>query len=140
MEDKENLKGVPTMSYRKKPKPPPFDRRRRGGGAPWKPIAKPPPDRYPRLAGVSPTKPSSDEAFKREESSFERLRRKSLSDERFKGKFIAVLDGKLVGCDEDDSKLAKRIYDTYGYRPIYIDKVTETRRTIEFPSPELDRK
>jgi len=83
---------------------------------------------------------SDDEAFRKEEEAFERLKLKCLSDERYRGKFIAVLGGKIVDSDEDDRKLAKRVYDSHGYRPIYIGKVTETKRIVELPSPELHKK
>jgi len=85
-----------------------------------------------------PLRISDDEAFRREEKSFERLKRKCLSDERYKGKFIAVLGGKIVDVDDDDCRLAKRVYDRFGYRPVYIGKVTETRRIVEIPSPMLE--
>jgi hypothetical protein len=82
----------------------------------------------------------SGDGFEKEKLAFERLKQNCLRDKRFKGKFIAVLNGKIVDCDEDDRRLAKRVYDRHGYRTIFIGKVTEVQRTVEFPSPELAEK
>jgi hypothetical protein len=142
MRNEENLanKEVRQMRYKKEAKKSYGLRRPKRAGAPKLSGRKPPTGEpsYPKV--VSAPTISNDEAFKRDEIAFKKLKQKYVSDERFRGKFIAVLDGKLVDCDEDDRKLAKRVYDCYGYRPIYIGKVTEKRRIVDLPSPELGRK
>jgi hypothetical protein len=63
---------------------------------------------------------------------------KALSQmEEYKGKFVAMLRGEIIDHDEDNRKLAKRVYEKFGYIPIYIDKVEKKERIIEIPSPEL---
>lgn len=126
------------MTYRKKRKEQYKPKRRNGIRAHTKVPWKRHPDDAPSVSRAEnrPLRVSEDEAFSREEQSFERLKRKCLRNEQIRGKFIAVLDGRIVGIDENDRKLAKRVYDSHGYRPIYIGKVTETRRIVEIPSPE----
>jgi hypothetical protein len=63
---------------------------------------------------------------------------KALSQmEEYKGKFVAILRGEIIDHDEDNRKLAKRVYEKFGYIPIYIDKVEKKEQIIEIPSPEL---
>ena len=59
--------------------------------------------------------------------------------EDYKGKFVAVFKGKVVGSDESIQKLAKKVYKKYGYIPLYVQKVGE-RRSIRMPSPRIKRK
>jgi hypothetical protein len=51
-----------------------------------------------------------------------------LADMRYAGKYVAVLDGKLIDSDDDRVRLAKRVYDKYGYRQIYMSKVEREER------------
>lgn len=56
---------------------------------------------------------------------------------KYKGKYIAILDNKVVGSDKDFSKLAQRIYKKYGYRTIYMPLVEAKRKTVRIPSPRI---
>jgi hypothetical protein len=42
----------------------------------------------------------------------------------YEGKYVAILNGKIVDCDEDKHALATRLYDKFGYQPIYVQLVT----------------
>jgi hypothetical protein len=42
----------------------------------------------------------------------------------YEGKYVAILNGKVVDCDEDKHALAKRLYRRFGYQPIYVQLVT----------------
>jgi Family of unknown function (DUF5678) len=42
----------------------------------------------------------------------------------YEGKYVAILNGKVVDCDEDKRALAKRLYRQYGYQPMYVQFVT----------------
>jgi hypothetical protein len=66
------------------------------------------------------------------------MREKLMSDQRFMGKYVAVLHGQIVDSDTNKAVLAKRVYETHGYVPIYITQVTDqpTKR-LENPSPEI---
>lgn len=76
------------------------------------------------------------EAFERERQAFLRIKDSLLDDPEFRGRFVAIYEGNIVGQDEDNRELAKRVYSRYGYVPIYIGKIERERRVIEMPSPE----
>jgi len=77
--------------------------------------------------------------FEAERDAFQNMRRELLSDRKYRGKFVAVLNGSVVDFDADKVALVKRTYEKYGYAPIYVDKVDQERRRAEIPSPELRR-
>ena len=72
-----------------------------------------------------------------EREAFLKIRDKLIKDPKYKGKYIAVFRGNIVGYDKDKGRLARRVYKKYGYIPIYIGKVTLKERLVEIPSPEL---
>lgn len=71
-------------------------------------------------------------------AAFERIKPELLKTH--KGKQVAILNGELVDFDEDKRSLAKRVYARYGYRPILMTKVCETRRVYTIDSPEMMRR
>jgi hypothetical protein len=74
-----------------------------------------------------------------EREAFSRLKEKLIQDPNYNGKYVAILHGSIIGCDEDKGRLARTVYQSHGYIPIYIDKVSPTERIVEAPSPELIR-
>jgi len=70
-------------------------------------------------------------------ASFLQARNDLIRDPRYNGKYVAVLQGAVVDCDEDKRRLARRVYERHGYIPIYIDMVAPSERRVEIPSPEL---
>lgn len=56
---------------------------------------------------------------------------------RYKNKYIAILNNKVVGSDKDFSRLAERIYKKFGYQTIYIPFVSEQKRIVKIPSPRI---
>jgi len=56
---------------------------------------------------------------------------------KYKGKYIAILNNKIVGFDKDFSKLAERIYKKFGYQTIFMPFVTEQERVVRIPSPRI---
>ncbi|MEM2926583.1 MAG: hypothetical protein QXO94_03875 [Candidatus Bathyarchaeia archaeon] len=72
-----------------------------------------------------------------ERDAFCKMKNKLIQDPNYNGKYVAVFQGNIIGSDEDKGKLAKNVYERYGYIPIYIDKVALGERRIEVPSPEL---
>jgi len=44
--------------------------------------------------------------------------------EKYEGKYVAILNGKVVGSDADKRALAQRLYREVGYQPIYVQLVT----------------
>lgn len=78
--------------------------------------------------------------FEAEKDAFQDMRRELLSNQKYRGKFVAVLNNSAVDFDADKIALVKRAYKKYGYAPIYVDKVDQERRHAEILSPELRRK
>lgn len=75
-----------------------------------------------------------------EREKFLKMLSELVQDPKYKGKYVAIFQGSIVGCDEDKGKLAKAVYEKYGYVPIYIGMVTMGERRVEVPSPELTRR
>lgn len=78
------------------------------------------------------TRTESDETFERERTAFERLKPKLLKTHR--GKFVAVVNEQVVDVDTDRVKLVLRVYDRFGYRPIYVQLVEEHLPRRRLPS------
>ncbi|MFB0560357.1 MAG: DUF5678 domain-containing protein [Candidatus Lokiarchaeia archaeon] len=60
-----------------------------------------------------------------------------MKDEKYRDKWVAILNGKLIDFDEDGSALAKRVYEKYGYETILIEGVVEKEKPLRFPSPKF---
>ena len=75
-----------------------------------------------------------------EREAFSKIKDELVRDPKYNGKYVAVLRGAIVGCDEDKGKLAQSVYEKHGYIPIYIDRVAPTERHVEIPSPEMLRR
>jgi len=78
----------------------------------------------------------SIKSFERERDTFFKIRNDLLKDNKYAGKYVAILNGKVVGSDENKSSLAKRVYEKHGYVPIYMEKLSKKKRVRELPSPE----
>ncbi|MCQ5363342.1 MAG: hypothetical protein NO482_08095 [Candidatus Methanomethylicia archaeon] len=72
-----------------------------------------------------------------EREAFLKIRDKLVQDPNYNGKYVAILQGAIVGCDEEKGRLAENVYRKYGYIPIYIDRVAPDERRLEIPSPEM---
>jgi len=68
-----------------------------------------------------------------ERETFLKIRDKLMQDPNYNGKYVAILQGAIVGCDEEKEKLAESVYTKYGYVPIYIDKVAPSEKRLEIP-------
>jgi predicted RNase H-like HicB family nuclease len=53
----------------------------------------------------------------------------------YEGKYVAIIDGKVVDSDEDGVALPLRVYKKYGYKAIYMPKVERERRIVHIPTP-----
>jgi hypothetical protein len=76
--------------------------------------------------------------FEAEKSAFERLEPGLMAT--YKGKYVAIRNGQVVGSDEDKMTLIGRVYDTFGYGPVYIHKVGEPLRVTKIMSPRVARR
>jgi hypothetical protein len=45
--------------------------------------------------------------------------------QRYRGQYVAFEDGQVLDHDSDDRAMADRVYQTYGYRDILMQWVTE---------------
>jgi hypothetical protein len=78
----------------------------------------------------------SKRIFAGDKKAFEQMLPRLLEDTRYRGKYVAVVDGELADSDSDEAAMVMRVYRKYGYRPIYEGKVAEEKEYVEFPSPE----
>jgi len=56
---------------------------------------------------------------------------------KYKGRYIAILNNKVIGSDKDFSRLAQRIYKKYGYQTIYMPFVNTREKVVRIPSPRI---
>ena len=56
---------------------------------------------------------------------------------KYKGKYIAILNNKIIGSGKDFSKLAERMYKKFGYQTIYMPFVSTQKRVVRIPSPRV---
>jgi len=64
-----------------------------------------------------------DELLWPDRKAFLGMKNSLLADPKYAGKYVAILDSKLIDSDDDQGRLAKRVYGKYGYRRIYMSKV-----------------
>ncbi len=74
--------------------------------------------------------------FEDERAAFYRLKDRLL--DRYKGQYVAILDGQVVDSGTDPVELVMRVYRQFGYDvPVYVGLVSEEPEIVEFPSPEI---
>ncbi len=56
---------------------------------------------------------------------------------RYKGRFVAMYQGRVIGYDRDDEELGRRMYEKFGEVPFYVAKVVQPPTISEVPSPEV---
>jgi len=76
-------------------------------------------------------------AFRREEEYFRKRKMELLADERYRGKFVAIVHQKIVAVGNDPRELSRVIDEKYGNVPAYIGKVTDKEEIVEIPLSEL---
>ena len=83
-------------------------------------------------APVLTPRPSKNEKWEREHAAFLELLPDLLQTHR--GKFVAVHEGHVVDSGDDKIALALRVYEKYGYIPIYVGQVTVAPIVCRMPS------
>jgi len=76
-----------------------------------------------------------DPSFFEEEKAF--LKIKESLYKKYKRKYVAVKNGKVIDSDENSSELAKRVYRKFK-PPIYIDKIIAEEDISYLLSPKTD--
>jgi uncharacterized protein DUF5678 len=66
-------------------------------------------------------KGAQDDRFAAERQAFWSLHSQLL--EKYEGKYVAILNGKVVDSDADKRALAQRLYREFGYQPVYVQLV-----------------
>jgi len=74
-----------------------------------------------------------------EREAFLKIRDKLVQNPNYNGKYVAILQGAIVGCDEEKERLAENVYRKYGYIPIYIDKVAPDERRLASNFCEINK-
>jgi hypothetical protein len=80
---------------------------------------------------------SLEDPFMEEERAFRQQHRQLL--QRYKGQFVALYQGRVVGHGPDDEELAREVFERFGDVPFYIAKVEKQPAVYELPSPEITR-
>jgi hypothetical protein len=78
---------------------------------------------------------SPEEFVAIEEQAFRQKREQLL--QRYKGQFVALHRGRVVGHGSDDEELAERMFKKLGDQFFYIAKVEGEPVVYELPSPEV---
>jgi hypothetical protein len=71
------------------------------------------------------------EAFEQERQAFESLKPELLRT--YQGQWVAIYQGKVVEAGEDRSQVLDRVYDRFGYVPVYVQQVEEQPRVYKLP-------
>jgi hypothetical protein len=80
---------------------------------------------------------STDDPLAVEERSFVRKRAQLLR--KYKGEFVALYQGAVIGHGADDEELARQMFEKVGDVPFYIGKVGSPATVYDVPSPEVGR-
>lgn len=57
--------------------------------------------------------------------------------QRYQGEYVAIVNGAVVDHDRDFSALAKRVFDRFGYRSIYMPRVQREEAVVRIRSPRI---
>ncbi len=77
-----------------------------------------------------------EDKWRREQRAFHRLLPHLL--ESYRGKYVAIHEGKVVESGSDKLDVAGRAYARFGYVPIFVSLVTDQLRApVRIPSPRL---
>ena len=70
--------------------------------------------------------------LRRELEAYEKMRKELL--ERYRGKVVAIKDGKVVGVYDSEEEAFKDVVEKYGLVPVLIKRVVEREKPEEIPS------
>jgi len=79
---------------------------------------------------------TSEEIFEKEKAAFYRLKVKLLQDEKYVGKYVAIVNEEIVDIGDDRLQLIRKVYDKKGYIPMYVGKIALEETIHEDPSAE----
>lgn len=64
----------------------------------------------------------AEEKFARERQAFWAMHAHLLAT--YEGLYVAIVNGQVVDSDRDERTLVQRVYQTFGYQPLYVQYVT----------------
>jgi len=67
------------------------------------------------------------------------LKNKKEIEKNYLGKYVAIIDSKVVDFSEDFSELSKKVYKKYGYKTIFMTYVSKKEPVVKAPSPRVAR-
>ncbi len=77
--------------------------------------------------------PTPQDALVDEVAAFEKIKPELL--ETHPNEFVAIYQGEIVGFDQDEINLIRRVYKQYGPAPCYVERIVpETPRTVRITS------
>jgi dCTP deaminase len=82
--------------------------------------------------------PKNLASFEREEQAFERLKPQLLKTHR--GQYVAIRDERAVLFGANKTELAKRVYEEFGYRPLYIGLLEQGAEVVHVPTPRTAKR
>ncbi len=77
-----------------------------------------------------------EQIFEREKKAFFEIKRSVVNNPDYKNKYIAIVNGEIVGVGDNRIKLAREVYAKKGYVTMYIGEVKEQETIAEEPSFE----
>jgi hypothetical protein len=78
----------------------------------------------------------SSDQFEAEKKAFWAMRAELL--DQYEGFYVAIYQGRVVDHDSDKLKLGLRVYNKFGYCPIYVQLVTRKGLSVKYiPSPRI---
>ncbi len=80
---------------------------------------------------------SDEEIIKAEKKIFDSKKEQLL--EKYEDKYVAMINGEVVDSDKEFSDLAKRVYETHGYKAIFMSRVTRHEKVHRIPSVKLKK-
>ncbi|MBC8448082.1 MAG: hypothetical protein H8D78_10045 [Chloroflexi bacterium] len=76
-------------------------------------------------------------AFEQERRAFERLKPELLR--MYRDQWVAIYQGNVVEVGQERSQVLDRVYDRFGYVPVYVQQVEEQPRVYKLPHRRVVR-
>jgi hypothetical protein len=71
---------------------------------------------------------TEEEAMDIENKIYQKKKSEYLLEKELQGKYIAQINGEIIDKDNNFSELAKRVYETHGYKSIFMTQVTPEKK------------
>ena len=58
---------------------------------------------------------------------------------RYRGRYVAIVNRRVVDHDREFDRLARRVFKRFGVRPVFMPKCLDEERVVTIPSPRVVR-